>query len=188
MKPGHIIAAAVLLAPIPFAGMTNPAAASSQHTVVVSGHLTVTDAGGFPRYKKHIVNFNIPPRTFTLTHSRPFGRLTHRVCAGGETRGELRVQVLLQPSQSVDALAEVRLYEESTCENLDLEGKDWESTSVPPGQTRQISLAKVNHEHGSWDTVEADITVHQKPILPPLIERYSKLCAANPEACKVKIG
>ncbi|MET9963023.1 hypothetical protein ABZ128_28820 [Streptomyces sp. NPDC006326] len=187
MKLGHIIAAATLLAPIPFAGMTNPATASSVHTVVVSGFFAVKDGGTFPSYNVTRVRFNIPPRTFTLTHSRPSDSLTRRLCAADETRGELRVQMVLQPSQAVDVLAEVKLYEETTCENHDLEGKNWDSIRVTPGQTKQIYLMQVNGEYDSRDNAEAHIIVHQN-INSKLVEQYQKICADNPEACKMKIG
>ncbi|MFF4105664.1 hypothetical protein [Streptomyces sp. NPDC001903] len=193
MKLGHVIATAVLLTPIPFAGMTNPAAASSSHTVVVNGKMTVTDSGSFPLNNVHIVNFEMPTRTFILTHARPTGRVVHRVCAAEETRGQLTIQVVLQPSERVDALAELKLYEESTCENLDLDDTDWAATSVNPGQTRQMKRLWVTNaqEVQSWDSAEATVTVAQEPSppeppqpkLPPLLEEWKKHCQTNKNAC-----
>jgi hypothetical protein len=190
MKLGNVIAAAVLVTPIPFAGMTNPAVASSSHTVVVSGWMRVTDSGAFfsiPPNQTRIVNFTIPTRTLTLTHTSPSRRITHRVCAAGETTGKLTIQLVLQPSQRVDALAELKLYEESVCENLDLDDTDWASTSVNPGQTKQIDTLWVTNaqEFQSWDSAEASVTVTQKSVPSPLIELWQEHCRNNREACRI---
>ncbi|MFD7096448.1 hypothetical protein [Streptomyces xanthophaeus] len=189
MKLGYVIAAAVLLAPIPFAGMENPAAASPVHTVVVNGTLVVRDGGSSFDYPKRKITervFHIPTRTFTLRHGHPGGALVHRVCAADETRGELRVKVLLQPSGRVDALAELKLFEESVCENLDLEGKDYGTTSIRPGQTGTIgNLLVKNGEFNSFDLATAAVTVTQNPVPPILIDQFGKHCSTNPEACKI---
>ncbi|MFF4105685.1 hypothetical protein [Streptomyces sp. NPDC001903] len=183
MKLGHVIAATVLLTPIPFAGMTNPAAAFSPHTVVVSGLLRVEDSGStfsIPPNKRHLVNLNIPPTKFTLTHTRPTHRAVHKACAAEETQGQLTISLVLQPSERVDALAELKLFEESHCENYDLDGTDWASVSVPPGQTGRIENLFVTNsqEYDSWDNASASVTIDHWF----KVNRLKKICP-NKQAC-----
>ncbi len=149
MKLGRIVAAAVLLTPISFVFTTEPAAAASRHTVTVSGLLTAVDGGGFGQsQKKRSIDIS---GTFRLSHTSPRSSRTFTVCAGGETRGEVRIGLLLTRSEAVVATTRLRLYEESNCDNNDLEETRTSSRALRPGATQNVQFGAFTHEAGSYD-------------------------------------
>ncbi|MFJ4776463.1 hypothetical protein [Streptomyces sp. NPDC088762] len=163
MKLGNVAAAAVLLAPLSLMS-TDPAAAAGLHTVTVSGVLTAVDGGGFGQsQKKRTRDIS---GTFRLSHTSPGTSRAFSVCAGGETRGEVRIQLRLTRSEAVVATTRLRLYEESDCDNEDLEETKTSSTALAPGATRNVQFGAYTHEAGSYDFAFVKFTVTHDAAAP----------------------
>ncbi|MET9450922.1 hypothetical protein [Streptomyces cinerochromogenes] len=154
---------AVLLAPIPFLGMTEPAEAFTTHIVRVSGSLRVVDTGG---------DFSLPAETRTRTFHRSF-RLTHhtiparhfvvRECAG-DTLAELTIDLYIHDE---DVLARMRMgLHQSACEQTGVE----ERVSAGPAviardETQRFTLPLV--QKPSFDNALAWFSVRHD-VAPPL--------------------
>jgi hypothetical protein len=175
MKLGHIMAAAVLLAPIPFVGMTEPAAAASTHTVVLSGTLFAYDGGSvFGSGDDKTKDFD---KRVNLTHDEPRARLKFVECAGDETRAELSVELRLTQTESVSVQPTLYLYEESACNNTDRDGSQQATARrLAGGQSRHWFLKVFNDEASSFDFVWADLTVTHN-VVPP--KEPSELVASH---------
>ncbi|MYW15254.1 hypothetical protein GT039_06535 [Streptomyces sp. SID2955] len=165
MKVPRLAAIAVLLAPIPFAGAAEPVGAAQVHAVFAHGHLRVYECCSFlsPSHTV-IVDFS---KHLVLTHARPTEHFWVKGCAGDQARGELRVDLRLTESEEVVTKARLKLYEGSTCDNLDLDGADSRSTVTGEGQSRRLLFEVWNDEFHSNDTATADFTVGQNPGAPP---------------------
>ncbi|MEU9292052.1 fibronectin type III domain-containing protein [Streptomyces sp. NPDC048275] len=153
MKLGHAMAAAVLLTPILFVGMTEPATARNTHAVVIAGSLHVDDYGGDDavRFFREVVN---------LTHDKPKAWPVIEQCAGGETRGTLSIELRLNNSETLYARPGLYLHEESTCNNNDLDGIQLpRSRTIAMGKEVSWHLIEQNGEPLSYDKVTASFTV-----------------------------
>jgi hypothetical protein len=166
MKNGHVIAAAVLLAPIPFMGMTEPAAANSIHTVVVKGTVRAYDGG--PVFGgSHNVTKTIS-RTVDLRHGGQDRHLRFTACAGGETRADLIVDLRLNSAEQIVADSTLYLFEGSSCNSDDQDGSQSVRNPKPISidQSRHRFLKVFNNEFQSFDFVTADFTVTHN-VQPP---------------------
>ncbi|MGE7387862.1 fibronectin type III domain-containing protein [Streptomyces sp. NPDC004126] len=153
MKRGRAVGAAVLLAPVLFVGMTQPAAARNTHAVTIRGVLNVRDAGGQ-------VNGGSYSETVNLTHDAPRGSFRFERCAGGETRGLLIVTLQLNKDETVTPRGTLYLYEESSCNNNDLDGTM--RTAARPlamDKVRTHHLSVKNDEFLSDDSTSADFSI-----------------------------
>ncbi|MFJ8504896.1 hypothetical protein [Streptomyces avermitilis] len=154
MKLVHL-AAAVLLVPIPFLGMTEPAAAANTHAVTAEGWLTAVDSG----HPADGVQKEIDG-TALLTHDNPTANFRVQVCAGGETRGVLSVMLRLRDSEKVDTSATLYLYEDSQCNNNDLDGTvRAPNKAISLGGGRSLRMYVKNSEFLSPDFVKANFRI-----------------------------
>ncbi|MEV8535194.1 fibronectin type III domain-containing protein [Streptomyces sp. NPDC051211] len=153
MKLGHAMGAAVLLTPVLFVGMTESATARNTHAVTIQGVLNVRDAGGQ-------VSGDSFSQQVNLTHDAPTGSFRVERCAGGETRGVLSVSLQLNSSETVSPRAVLYLYEESTCNNNDLEGTA-RTTNRPlaMNKVRSHNLSVKNGEFLSDDSAHAEFSI-----------------------------
>ncbi|UFQ99910.1 hypothetical protein KBP30_01155 [Streptomyces sp. Go40/10] len=165
MKLLRLAAAAVLLAPLPFLRVTEPAAAAQVHTVVAKGFMEVYECCSIlsPSHTKIVP---IDERV-VLTHGRPNEHFWVRGCAGDQVRGELRVDLRLNEAEHVNVVARLRLYEETTCENLDRDGEYSPSENVDEGQSRRLDFYVRNAEFHSSDKVTVGLTVSNNAGAPP---------------------
>ncbi|MGW7405509.1 hypothetical protein ACWGI9_17500 [Streptomyces sp. NPDC054833] len=159
------MAVAVLLVPVPFVGAAEPAGAAQVHTVVARGYLQVYECCSFLS-PSHTKTRNFSER-FILTHARPTAHFWVKECAGDQARGELRVDFRLNGAEEVTTKARLKLYEESTCDNLDLDGDDSRSAIVGEAQSRRLIFEVLNDEFHSDDSAAVDFTVSQNLGPPP---------------------
>lgn len=165
MKLARLMAAALLLAPIAFVGMTEPAAAANTHIVLLKGKMWVLDSGGLLG-KSSLRKVPID-RQANLTHDAPKKTFKFKTCAGHETRGELSVALTLTSSDRVVTSTRLRLFEESGCDNDDLDG--WHAPAIRVigvGDGHRTRITVLNDEFESPDQVDADFTVRHNA-LPP---------------------
>lgn len=159
MKLRHFIAAAVLIAPIPFIGMTSAATAASQHIVFFSGQLRVFDDS----LKWVEEQFTTPPQN--LKHTGPTSMHFKMVrCAAGATRGELQVWASLLNNNDLFVTTEVRLFEGTSCGTTDQEGYRHHEFTVPQGGTRSRVIIVNNGEAYDDDYLRADVTVTNRVV------------------------
>jgi hypothetical protein len=165
MKLLRLLAAAVLLAPVPLVSASNPAGGAEVHHVVAQGNLEVYECCTFlsPSHLK-TRHFNKP---FVLTHDKPKAHFQVKECVDDQVRGELRVDARINGAEEVVAAARIKLYEESTCENLDLDGQNSRSATVGETQSGRLRFTAVNTEFHSSDSVAADFTVTNNVGAPP---------------------
>ncbi|MFD3699641.1 hypothetical protein ACFWUZ_26525 [Streptomyces sp. NPDC058646] len=161
MKLAYLTAAAVLLAPIAF--VAQPAQAFNTHTVILTGTLEVYDHGGL--FGGSATSTDAFDRRVTLTHNRPRASVLVVECAGGETRAELRVTLMLLGSEVVSSGPRLRLYEESRCDNNDLDDENWPvAKNVALNTSRGWRLYVSNDEWGSYyDSADAAFAVTNWP-------------------------
>ncbi|GGQ15782.1 hypothetical protein GCM10010249_38080 [Streptomyces roseolilacinus] len=160
MKLGRIAAAAVLAASIPFVGTAQPAAAANTHTVTLQGTMEVVECCGlFGASDKQIRDIN---RSVRLTHGQA-ELFKETVCAGGEARGELRVNVRVRSSEALVVVPTLRLFEGSSCSNLDLDGQGLGGgRNLPLGTAQTWVLNAFNNEFHSADYASAWFSVIHK--------------------------
>ncbi|CAM5468350.1 hypothetical protein [Streptomyces avidinii] len=159
MKLGHVIAAAVLMAPVPFI-VTEPAAAANTHTVGVEGSISVTDGGGwlagppFGRQETFSQEFN-------LTHDDPtVWPVVAELCVRGQTNGTLSVQLRLNRDETVYIYPALYLNEESECNNDDLDAADLaRSRTIAANRETTWVLRAENKNPFSPDTASARVAV-----------------------------
>ncbi|MFD9454949.1 fibronectin type III domain-containing protein [Streptomyces sp. NPDC059985] len=155
MKVGHVIGATVLLTPVLFVGMTEPASARNTHTVTIQGVLNVRDAGGQ-------VSGDAFTEPINLTHDSPTGSFRVERCAGGQTRGVLSVTVRLNSTETVSPSAVLYLYEGTDCKSNDLEGTARTRATDGPllmGRIRDRELSVKNGEFLSDDSAHAELSI-----------------------------
>ncbi|KJY26596.1 fibronectin type III domain-containing protein [Streptomyces katrae] len=164
MKLGNLFAVAVLMTPLPFVGMAQPAWAHPTHTVAITGALVVENNPVFgkgSRITRHVF------REVNLTHGDPKESFLFVQCAGGESRGELRVTVDLIESDRVTVSALLNFFEGSTCGSTDLEEFQRWNGSIAAGESVKVGLEAYNHEFQSNDGAVANFTVtHNVPERP----------------------
>ncbi|MFD0356254.1 fibronectin type III domain-containing protein [Streptomyces sp. NPDC127110] len=100
-----------------------------------------------------------------LTHDRADGTMTFARCAGGETRGELSVQVHLRSDEMVVATPTLRIYEGSSCNSNDLDGTSGGlQQGIRPGgrSPSNWQMSVENGEVGSPDYARVNFSVSQK--------------------------
>ncbi|GEC05925.1 hypothetical protein SSP24_35800 [Streptomyces spinoverrucosus] len=157
MKLGRVMAAVALLAPIPFAGMTEPAAAVDSHTVLIRGSISAHDCcsiwGGNEWRSETVKSDDV------RTHNRPWVTTWRSVCAGQEARAVLLVDIFLNNQEKVVVAATLKLYEGASCSSNDNDGEDYRATTVALGASRQVDLAVDSHEWGSDDKARASFIV-----------------------------
>lgn len=158
MKLRNVAAAAVLLTPVMFVGVTENSVASTRHRVVVTGTMMVYNGGGiFASSERRDFSIN---RTAFVSHSSTSNSIRVEGCAGGETRGILDVSFRLRASENVRYTPTLRLYEESSCHNLDLDGTLTGVTrEVVEGGSHGRTMTVKNHGVGATDTVKVTINV-----------------------------
>ncbi|GGT07050.1 hypothetical protein GCM10010254_29480 [Streptomyces chromofuscus] len=161
MRFGRFVATAALLAPIPFAGMTEPASAAVQHIIVVQGKIGARD--GVDVWGGSSVRNESPIReTFALTHNDRSWRKTFKVCAGDEARAVLSVRAFLRDDEQVSVRPNVWLYEGHDCESSDLDANVWPQSQAMPGgrgsRSWEIWLPS-DEDLGAWgDAAFATVT------------------------------
>ncbi|MGW9369679.1 hypothetical protein ACWGVR_06630 [Streptomyces xanthophaeus] len=131
MKLGKVIAAAVLLTPLSFAGLTDPAAAAAAH--IVTADVFVSARDGFDR------NSIKRKANFTLTHNKRTTSVKYRACTDGAT-AVLKLHVTLNGDETVTVSPNLALYDASAwCEMKDLAGsKSPEPATLGGGGGRLI--------------------------------------------------
>ncbi|MFE6825319.1 fibronectin type III domain-containing protein [Streptomyces sp. NPDC057690] len=153
MKLGYFVTAGILLTPIPFMGMTQPAAAANTHRVTLGGTLFVNSyREGYSFKLGEVVH---------LTHDRRSDTFRIERCSfDGEARGVLTVTVSLSSSEKVIARPSLSLYEENTCYNNDREGTAIaKAAAISFNHVRKWDLVVNNGEFLSMDFAHAKITV-----------------------------
>lgn len=150
MKFRHIIATAVLLAPIPFVGMTEDAAARNTHAITIKGEIGIGDYGGTGKSEFHYEQIN---KVFNLTHDNPRDAFSWRYCAGGEVVGYVSIWLALNDAD--DRVVEkptLTLYEGATCSTRDLvKQRVGAGHAIRVGQSRIINSEIRNTEIASID-------------------------------------
>ncbi|MFI1452185.1 hypothetical protein [Streptomyces roseus] len=157
MKLGRVIAAAILLSPLPFSASVEPATAATTHTVVIKGSLQVSSCCGLLGTGDETRTETFT-RVATLTRDHPTASLLVSKCAGGEARGDLRFKVRLNGAL-VFTTSDLKLFEESVCDNNDLDDESSEFTVSPPRRSRHVNLSTMNSEFHSPDEALAQFTV-----------------------------
>ncbi|MEV5385657.1 fibronectin type III domain-containing protein [Streptomyces sp. NPDC052721] len=157
MKLRLAIATAILIIPVPFVSMTEPAAAANTHVVVLTGHMKVIDSPGLFTGKR-VGEFNFEKRA-TLTHDRTRATLSTGACVR-DSFGLLTVQLELTRFEYVAVTPTIRLYEGSTCLSDDLDGEKSAITQgVTVGESKSWNLEVVNSEFNSLDYAGAKFFV-----------------------------
>ncbi len=155
MKFGRVVAAAVLLTPIPFIGIAEPAAAARTHTVSIEGTLVVGNGG-------HAREFLDIDARVNLTHTSPIRHPQFEICANDEARGVLLFTLTLNRFDEVGVTPVLYLYEGSSCGTRDLDATaSAERRLIPLGGNRTWSMVAKNDEFLSFDVAQADFTVTQ---------------------------
>ncbi|MEV4190923.1 fibronectin type III domain-containing protein [Streptomyces toxytricini] len=182
MKLGRLIAALVLLAPIPFLGAADSAAAAQVHTVAIEGYLRVYASSGlFGGGHIRVENFS---ESIRVTHARPTESISEEACAGDEARGELRVTFDLR-GEEVVTVVRLRLYEGANCFSGDRDAEDYRFLRIDESESRQVhAYANSDDEFGSHDAVSANFTVSQNTGPPP---EPSHVVASRLSAGRVEI-
>ncbi|MFF8730214.1 fibronectin type III domain-containing protein [Streptomyces sp. NPDC015171] len=162
MKLGYALATAALLAPIVSTGTAGPAAAADLNTVVLAGTLEVHNYETFGTSEKVIRKFN---RSVTLSTGHPTELVKVTQCAGGESRGELRIALTRRGSEAVSVRSTLRLFEGSDCDNGDLDGSDEEAGRlVFAGKSSDFFLGAISKEEIKVDLALASFNAaHSTP-------------------------
>lgn len=132
--------------------------AANTHAVTLRGTMDVNDCCDiFSGSNKVELNFN---RRVNLTHDQPRHLFEVTACAGGETRGHLRVSVQLRGTEVLIARPVLRLFEESSCNNWDLDGQASRAAkNISVGNSDGWSMAAVSNEFNKVDSALAWFTV-----------------------------
>ncbi|MFF5447522.1 fibronectin type III domain-containing protein [Streptomyces sp. NPDC012888] len=153
MKLRYAAGAAVLLTPVLFVGMTEPAAARNTHTMWIRGVLNVRDAGGE-------VTGGSFSQAVDLTHDATSGTFRFSRCAGGETTGVLVLTFYLRRDETVTPNGTLSLYEGTRCDDPDREGTIRVSERpILLGKVRSEELVVRNREFLSDDSTSAEFSI-----------------------------
>ncbi|WP_371598552.1 hypothetical protein [Streptomyces sp. NBC_00564] len=160
MKLGYFVAAAVLLTPIPFAGMAQPAAALEEtHVVVLKGNLRVISCCGFLGMGNGDETFPFWKQV-GLTRSNQRAYLEITGCAGGEARGILEFRLRLNDSDKLFVRPTLLLYEGASCNSDDKDAEVYPyPTEVAANSGATVwEIGVFNNEFRSLDEVWANFT------------------------------
>lgn len=160
MRLRHAIAAALLPIPMLFPGTVRPAAAAVDHTITITGTLTLSSGTGI--FKSRSTGKAALNRKFVLRHAPGQSARTQRFafCQAGELRGVLTINLQLTQYEYVTVTPKLQMFEGSSCSNNDLDGEQSSlMTGVSPGKQRTWNLRVHNSEALSGDLVYADFTV-----------------------------
>ncbi|WP_318205788.1 hypothetical protein [Streptomyces sp. SCL15-4] len=156
MKLGHAVAVAVLLAPIPFAGMTDPAAAAAVHIVTVKVELIAKDGPPFWDMKR----ITPPRKNITLDHSKRTRSVTFEVCADGAI-AVLKLRATLLGDEKVAVRPNLLLYDGPPCSSNDLAASVYPSSQVIAGGTGKTGweIHLPSEKFASFDYAHTSIDV-----------------------------
>ncbi|MER6304133.1 hypothetical protein ABT247_31930 [Kitasatospora sp. NPDC001539] len=116
MKLRNIIAVAVLLAPVPFVGMTVPAEAAVDHIIVLDGWVQAEDGPSLPdpTYHDQKTPFH---HQIVLTHemTKSHASFVVSTCADDEVKATLSVGLNLLNDESVVVSPRLLLFHGSDC-------------------------------------------------------------------------
>ncbi|MGW8783076.1 fibronectin type III domain-containing protein [Streptomyces sp. NPDC055796] len=153
MNLRYATGAAVLLTPVLFVGMTEPAAARNTHTMLIRGVLNVRDAGGE-------VTGGSFSQAVDLTHDATTGTFRFSRCAGGETTGVLVLTFYLHRDETVTPNGTLSLYEGTRCNDPDLDGTiRVAERPIVLGKVRNENLVVKNGEFLSNDSTSAEFSI-----------------------------
>lgn len=154
MKLGRVIVAAMLLTPIPFFGMAEPARAGNLHVVSLTGDMYLFQSGSFLGGIGSYIDPPLSGRAF-LTHAAGDNRRTFKFDhCWGDVRGLLYVKARLNRNDTVSVSAVLSLYEGKSCGTDDLEGvKILDPVRITVGATLSKKSTVNNTEFGSPDFV-----------------------------------
>ncbi|WP_158734483.1 hypothetical protein [Streptomyces sp. NRRL F-2747] len=178
MNLGRLIAAVVLLTPIPFASMTESATAQEKHIVIIKGVLHTSACCGLDGVRGTGQDKYPFDKRILLTPTHNFEEWTIRRCAA-DARGELTFRLSLVASTgAVIVKPWLRLYEGRYCSTSDLE--DQKTLTIPkrilPGESVFWNWHLENGEWASPDEVFAGFVVANTVVNNPILEACKKLC------------